>query len=212
LPYGAASDPAKDLAFEEISGDEPLLWGRPAWGLGVFIAASFARTGWGVDFAGRDSAAPLEALPLRPGPEATTPLEADLTEAAANALGDAGLLPLACRRGNDRPFAAGTATVYKAGKGEPTTTLRYALFAAPVAAAMESLLGHLDMTCGMEEIARTIGAALQIMGMAEGGAVYAASAAPAGEGRPAVAVRIRPQGGVLHGLPDLTFEVPIALH
>jgi type VI secretion system protein ImpC len=212
-PYGAATDPAKDLAFEEVAGAEPpLLWGRPAWLLGVFIASSYARTGWGVDFAGRDSAAALESLPLRPGEEATTPLEADLTEAAANALGDAGLLPLACRRGNDRPFAAGTSTVYKAGKGEPTTTLRYALFAAPVAAAMESLLGHLDMTCSIEEIARTIGAALQIMGMTEGGALYAASAAPSGEGRPAVAVRIRPQGGVLRGLPDLTFEVPIALH
>ena len=151
-------------------------------------------------------------LPLRPGEEGATPLESDLPEAAVNALGDAGLLPLACRRGNDRPFAAGTSTVYKARKDEPATTLRYALFAAPVAAAMESLLGHLDLTCSIEEIARTIGAALQILGMTESGSLYTATAAPVGGGRPAVAVRVRPQGGVLRGLPDLAFDVPIALH
>jgi predicted component of type VI protein secretion system len=213
-PYGAAGDPAKNLAFEEITGaDSPLPWGRPGWLLGAMVAASFARTGWGVDFAGRDAAAAIESLPIRPGDdEGTTPLEVELSEAAANALGDAGLLPLACRRGNDRPFAAGTSTVYKTRKDEPTTTLRYAFFAAPVAAAMESLLGHIDMTFSIEEIARTIGAALQLMGMTQGGSLYAATATAVSGSRPAVAVRISPQGGVLRGLPDLTFEVPITLH
>jgi hypothetical protein len=201
------------MAFEEIAAaDTPLPWGRPGWLLGAMVAASFARTGWGADFAGREAAAAVEALPLRPGEEGTTPLESDLSEAAVNALADAGLLPLACRRGNDRPFAAGTSTAYKAKKDEPTTTLRYALFAAPVAATMESLLGHLDLTCSIDEIARTIGAALQLMGMTEGGSVYTADAKAVSGGRPAVSVRIRPQGGVLRGLPDLSFEVPIALH
>ncbi len=212
-PYGKAGDPARDFAFEELAGPEtPLPWGRPGWLLAAFVAGSFAKTGWGCDFAGRDATAGLDPLPLRPGDEAATPLETELTEAAVNALGDAGLLPLACRKGHDRPFAAGTSTVYKAGKGEPTTTLRYALFAAPVAASMESLLAHLDMTHGIVEIARTIGAALQIMGMSSSGTLYSASAAPAADGRPAVSVRVRPQGGVLRGLPDLAFDVPITLH
>jgi type VI secretion system protein ImpC len=212
-PYGAGGEPVRDLAFEEAAGpDAPLPWGRPGWLLAAFVASSFARTGWGSDFAGRDASAALETLPMRPGEGETTPLESDLNEAAANALGDAGLLPLACRRGHDRPFAAGTSTVYRTGKDEPTTTLRYALFAAAVAAATESLLAHLDVTRGIDEIARTIGAALQLMGMTEGGSVYAAAAAPAPGGRPAVDVRVRPQGGVLRGLPDLAFEVPIALH
>jgi len=212
-PYGANGEPVRDLPFEESDGpDAPLPWGRPGWLLAALVASSFARTGWGCDFAGRDAAAGLEPLPMRPGEGETTPLESDLNEAAANALGDAGLLPLACRRGNDRPFAAGTATVYKAGKDEPTPTLRYALFAAPVAAATESLLGALDPTRGMHEVAKTIGAALQLMGMTQSGAVYSAAASPAADGRPAVIVRVRPQGGVLRGLPDLAFEVPIALH
>jgi type VI secretion system protein ImpC len=212
-PYGAAGDPAKNLVFEEIAdAATPLPWGRPGWLLGAFAAASFARTGWGSDFSGREAASAVEALPIRPGEEGATPLESELGEAAANALGEAGLLPLACRRGHDRPFAAGTSTVYKAKKDEPVTTLRYALFAAPVAASMESLLGHIDMTCSIEEIARTIGAALQLMGMTGSGSLYAASAVPVPGGRPAVAVRIRPQGGVLRGLPDLAFDVPIALH
>ena len=209
-PYGAAGDPVKGLAFEEPAGAPA--WGRPGWLLASFVAASFAKSGWGTDFSGREAAAAVEPLPMRSADENSSPLESDLSEAAAQALGDAGLLPLACRRGHDRPFAAGTATVYRTGKDEPTTTLRYALFAAPVAAAMESLLGHIDMTYSVEEIAKTIGAALQLLGMTQGGSVYSASAAPVPGGRPAVAVRIRPQAGVLRGLPDLSFEVPIALH
>jgi type VI secretion system protein ImpC len=211
--YGAAGEPTKDLAFEESPGSEtPLPWGRPGWLLAVFVASSFAKTGWGSDFSGREAAAALEPLPLRPSEGETTPLESDLNEAAANALGNAGLLPIACRRASDRPFAAGTSTVYRTGKDEPTTTLRYALFAAPIAAAMESLLGHIDATRSIEEIARTIGAALGLMGMTAGGTLYGASAAPSADGRPAVTVRIHPQGGVLRGLPDLAFEVPITLH
>jgi len=209
-PYGAAGEPVKGLAFEEPAGAPA--WGRPGWLLAAFVAASFAKSGWGTDFSGRDAASAVEPLPIRPGEEGATPLESDLSEAAANALGDAGLLPLACRRGHDRPFAAGTATVYKTKKDEPTTTLRYALFAAPVAASMESLLGHIDMTYSVEEIAKTIGAALNLLGMTEGGSLYSATAAPVGGGRPAVAVRIKPQAGVLRGLPDLSFDVPIALH
>ena len=50
------------------------------------------------------------------------------------------------------------------------------------------------------------------MGMTQGGSVYTASAIVVSGGRPAVAVRIQPQGGVLRGLPDLSFDVPIALH
>jgi type VI secretion system protein ImpC len=209
-PYGATGDPAKGLTFEE--GDEALLWGRPGWLLAAFVASSFAKSGWGCDFSGRAAAEAVEPLPIRSGEGETTPLESDLSEAAANALGDAGLLPLACRRGHDRPFAAGTATVYKARKDEPTTTLRYAFFAAPIAAAMESLLGAIDMTYSIEEIAKTIGAALQLLGMTPEGALYSATAIPAGGGRPAVSVRVKPQGGVLRGLPDLSFDVPIALH
>jgi type VI secretion system protein ImpC len=212
-PYGAAGDPPRNLAFEELAGPEtPLPWGRPGWLLAAMVAASCARTGWGSDFSGREAAASVEPLPMRPGDGETTPLESDLTEAAANALGDAGLLPIACRRGHDRPFAAGTSTVYKTPQGEPTTTLRYAFFAAPIAAAMESLLGHIDMTFSIAEIARTIGAALQLLGMTESGSLYSATAAAASGGRPVVEVRIRPQSGVLRGLPDLAFEVPIVLH
>jgi len=211
--YGAGGEPTRDLAFEEAEGAEtPMPWCRPGWLLAAFIASSVAKTGWGTDFSGRDAASSLEPLPLRPGEGETTPLEVDLNDAAVHALGDAGLLPIACRRGHDHPFAGGTSTVYKTGKDEPSTTLRYALFAAPVAAAMESLLAHLDVTRSIEEIARTIGAALQLMGMTAGGAVYAARAVPSSDGRPAVAVRVHPEGGVLRGLPDLAFEVPITLH
>lgn len=212
-PYGAAADPVRDLRIEELEGPEPMLtWGRPGWLLAALVAQSFARTGWGSDFAGRDSAEAMEPLPLRPGPDETTPLESDLTEAAGIALGDAGLLPLACRRGRDHPFAAGTSTVYRAKKGEPTPSLRSAFFAAGISAAVESLLGHLDLSSSLREIAKTLAAALQILGMTEGQSLFTVKVDPDPSGRPALAVRLHPQGGALRGLPELAFEIPIALH
>jgi type VI secretion system protein ImpC len=207
-PYGKESDPVRDFPFEE-SGD-PGPWGRPAWLLGALVSASVVRTGWGVDFAGREAAEALEALPVRPfevrpGEVVQIPLEKDLGEAAARALDEAGLLPIACRRNSDRPFAAGSAV---AGLGGGT--LRDALFAAQVSATIESLLPNLDPTRSLAEVARTIGAGLELMGLSEGGPAFTVEASPA-EDPPRALVRVRPAGPRLRGLADLSFEVPIPL-
>jgi len=209
-PYGKESDPVREFPFEEAAGAEsPLLWGRPGWILGALVSAAVVRTGWGVDFAGREAAEALESLPVRPlelrhGEVVQIPLEEDLGDAAARALDGAGLLPLACRRNSDRPFAAGSSV---AGR----STLRDALFAAQVSATLASLLPNLDPTRGLPEIARTIGAGLELMGLGERGPEFAAEAVPA-EDPPRVLVRVKPRGPRLRGLADLEFTVPIPLH
>jgi hypothetical protein len=202
-PYGEDQDPVRGFDFAE---GECRAWGRPAWVVGALVASSFARTGWGTDFTGPQAAAGLEPLPVAP------PIESVLSEPAAQALSDAGFLPLACRRDSDRVFAASGAAVYDAPKGEPPGSLRHALFAAQVAASLEPLLSYLDPSRGPEEIARTVGAALQILGLTPGGPAYAVEAAPSPEGRPAVRLRIVPCGPPLRGLPPLVLEVPIPLH
>ncbi len=202
-PYGKEVDPVRGFEFEEGA---PRAWGRPAWVLGALVASSFARTGWGTDFTGAEAAGDLEPLPV------ATPLETDLSEPAARALAEAGFLPLACRKNSDRPFAASGAAVYDAPKDEPPGSLRHALFSAQVAASLGPLLSYLDPSHGPEEIARTVGAALQILGLTPSGPAYAVEAVPSTEGRPAVRLRIAPCGPPLRGLAPLVLDVPIPHH
>lgn len=207
-PYGKESDPVRDFPFEESGAPGP--WGRPAWLLAALVSASVVRTGWGVDFAGREAAGALEALPVRPvevrpGETVQIPLERDLGEDGARALDEAGFLPIACRRNSDRPFAAGSAV---AGRGGGT--LRDALFAAQVSATLEALLPNVDPTRSLAEIARTLGAALELMGLSERGPAFAVDAVPS-EDIPGVLVRVRPADPRLRGLAALEFKVPFPL-
>jgi hypothetical protein len=173
-----------------------LRFGRPGWYLAALAAGAFARTGWALDFAGEKAAAFLEGLPTHRVGDVEIPLEADLAEPAARKLDDAGLIPLVARRNSDRPFAV-------AGGG-----LRAACFAAQVAARLEPMIGYLDTTHSISEIARTLGAGLQLLGLTPGGADYAVETAPL-ESPPRVAVLVRPASPALRGLPDLRFEVPV---
>ncbi len=199
-PYGAKTDPVGEFPFEETG---PGLWGLPGWLLGAMVSAAVVRTGWGVDFAGRAAAESLESLParpaeIRPGEWIQIPLEEDLGESDARALDEAGIIPLVCRRNSDRAFAAG------GGR------LREALFAAQVSATMESLMPNIDPTRSPSEIARTIGAGLELMGLTERGPELAVEAGAA-EAPPRILLRVRPVGPRLRGLPELNLEVPIPL-
>ncbi len=207
-PYGKDADPVREFPFEETGGPGP--WGRPAWLLGALVSAALVRSGWGVDFAGREAAGALESLPvrtaeLRHGEAVQIPLEEDLGEAEARALGEAGLLPLACRRNDDRPFAAGAAAV------APGATLRDALFAAWLGAKLQPLAAYIDPSRDLEEIARTLKAGLELLGLTERGPEFAVETS-VGQDPPAVLMRVRPCGPRLRGLADLSFEVPVPLH
>jgi hypothetical protein len=183
----------------EGDGEADLRFGRPGWFLAALVAGAFARTGWAIDFAGRQAAGFLEGLPTRRTGDVEIPLETDLSEPAARKLEDAGLIPLVAGRNTDRAFAA---------VGGP---LRAALFAAQIASKVEPLVSYLDVTHSLPELARTLGAGLQLLGMTPSGPEYAVETAPL-EAPPRIAVAVRPAGPVLRGLPALRFEVPVPLH
>jgi hypothetical protein len=219
LPYGRGMDAVRDFAFEENPAGEPpqFLWGRPGWWVAALVASSVARTGWGVDLAGREAAESLEALPVREmtrrhGEPIQIPLEGDLGEPAARDLLEAGVLALVCRPNSDRPFAAGTPSVHRDAPQEPTTSWRQSLFAAHVAVSLQRLLDQLDLSKSLDEIARTLAAGMEILGLTEHGAAYTVRGEPSRDPAPAVILRVRPEGAPLRGLHELRLDVPIPLH
>jgi hypothetical protein len=178
LAYGKDGDRVKDFAFEERG--EPL-FGRAVWIVGALAANAFARTGWAAHFTGPSAAEGLEPVAA---------LERDLKGPEAGALGDAGVVAVV--RG-DAPFAA-------TGAG-----LRASLFGAQVGVYIERLLGHLDPGAGLEAVAKTLAAGVELFGYP----ALSVSARPAADGRPAVAMTIRPAAAAPRGLPDLEVEVPV---
>jgi len=216
-PYGREHDPVREFGFEESEGPgSPYLWGNPVWLLGALVARSFARTGWGVDFAGVESAEGLPPLPVRPlrlhhGEEIQLPLEELLGDTAAERLGQAGMLPLGGRKNSDLAFALGTAAVHHAAAGAPHATLRFALFNAHLAAKVESMMAYLDFSKSPEELARTLGAGLELLGLTERGPEFRVEAKSPKSGPPAVKLRIVPGALHLRGLPPIDLEVPLPL-
>jgi type VI secretion system protein ImpC len=107
LPYGSETEPIDSFAFEEqVSGNdhEQLLWGNPAFALGLVVARAFAERGWGLDL-GR-SVQRLEGLPLyiyhAGGTALTKPCaEVLLSERTAQVLMEIGLVPLISHRNAD---------------------------------------------------------------------------------------------------------------
>ena len=178
LPYGKDGDRVKDFAFEE---DGEPLFGRASWIVGALAANAFARTGWAANFTGPSAAEGLEPV---------ASLERDLKGPEASALGDAGVVAVV--RG-DAPFAA-------TGAG-----LRASLFGAQVGVYIERLVARLDPAAGLEAVARTLAAGVELFGYP----ALSASARPAPDGRPVVAMTIRPAAAAPRGLPDLDVEVPV---
>jgi type VI secretion system protein ImpC len=216
-PYGQDLDPVREFGFEEGEGEaSPYLWGNPVWLLGALVGRSFARTGWGVDFAGVDSAQGLPPLPVRPlrlphGEEIQLPLEELLGESAAGRLDQAGFLPLSARRNSDLAFAVGTAAVHKAGAGTPHASLRLALFSAHLGAKVESMISYLDFSKSPEELAKTLGAGLELLGLTESGPEFRVQARSTPGDPPAVKLKITPGALHLRGLPPIDLEVPLPL-
>lgn len=71
MPYGAAGEPTRGIAYEE-KGAEPGLLGSPVWALGSVMVRSFARTGACLQISGSHHAL-VPDLPLLAGPEDAKP-------------------------------------------------------------------------------------------------------------------------------------------
>ncbi len=106
LPFGRETDAAEAFDFEEITGPpihEHYLWGNPAYACAYLLARSFVLDGWDMH---PGSVLEVDSLPLHvyqaQGSSELKPCaEIALTEEAADAIMDAGIMPLATIRGTD---------------------------------------------------------------------------------------------------------------
>ena len=105
-PYGPDSSPIESFAFEELpAGDhQGYLWGNGAMACGYLLAATFVERGWKMGSAALQD---IESLPLHiyreAGESCTTPCaEALLTDRAIDAIREAGIMPLASLKDQDR--------------------------------------------------------------------------------------------------------------
>ena len=104
LPYGSATHPIERFDFEEQPLDpapEAYLWGNPAFGLARLLGDAFLERGWSFEPGDRLE---LTGLPShaweKDGEWRMQPVaEANLTEATAAAILDAGIMPLCSRMG-----------------------------------------------------------------------------------------------------------------
>lgn len=106
LPYGLEGEPTERIRFEETEeapAHDEYLWGNPAIVCALLLAESFTASGWALTPGERLD---VENLPLhvtRTDGEATAKpcAEALLTERAARAMLDSGVMPLASMKGRD---------------------------------------------------------------------------------------------------------------
>jgi type VI secretion system protein ImpC len=106
LPYGSRSRPVEQLAFEELPPEAPheaYLWGNPAFVCAYLLGEAFHRAGWGMR---PGNVLDVGGLPLHvdeeDGEARVTPCaEVVLTDRAAGAILDRGLMPLRSVRGHD---------------------------------------------------------------------------------------------------------------
>jgi type VI secretion system protein ImpC len=123
LPYGPNTDPLERFEFEEMLGDpvhERFLWGNPAVACACLLAQGFSVSGWD---ARPGEAREIGGLPLHvyetAGERRVVPCaEVVLTERAAEAIMDKGIMPLLSLKGRDTVLLARFQSV-----AEPPTRL-----------------------------------------------------------------------------------------
>ena len=111
LPYGEEIEPLESLDFEEMPGlpqHEQYLWGNPAFAAGFLIGQAFSRYGWDLQ---PGALRRMDDLPTHvyeaEGESRLKPCaEALLGERAAEAIAEAGIMPLLSVKGSDQAVLA----------------------------------------------------------------------------------------------------------
>jgi type VI secretion system protein ImpC len=228
LPYGADGDRVKGFSIEENPKDHDpyYLWGRPGWILGVLIAGSFDNVGWGTMITGPGGAhvedLPVHLMARRPDDLIQCSLETLLSEQQLLVLSLCGFTPLAAQRNSDRAFFITAPTLYKIDASSPSqdrridarqATLPYQLMLAQVTALVDHLFRWIDRSSPAEEVGKTLAKGLQFLAEGPGEPILEISSGvlrdEPGTGE-AVALRIKPVGGPLRGLPDIYMELSLS--
>ncbi len=113
LPYGAATDPVEEFAFEEdVEGADhsKYTWANSAYAMGVNINRSFKLYGWCARIRGVESGGAVEGLPTHTFPtddggvDMKCPTEIAISDRREAELAKAGFMPLLHKKNSD--FAA----------------------------------------------------------------------------------------------------------
>ncbi|MGE5486921.1 MAG: type VI secretion system contractile sheath domain-containing protein [bacterium] len=106
MPYGAGSNAIESFGFEEFAGapeHEEYLWGNPAFACACLLGQAFTQAGWSMAPGMVREIAGLPAHTYREDGETVLKpcAEVLLTEYAADAMFELGLMPLASLKGRD---------------------------------------------------------------------------------------------------------------
>jgi type VI secretion system protein ImpC len=106
LPFGRDTDAIESFDFEEMTGEpvhKQYLWGNPAFACAYLLARAFTLAGWDMHpGAVREvDSLPLHAYSMQGSPALKPCAEVLLTEAASDAVLDAGIMPLATLKDTD---------------------------------------------------------------------------------------------------------------
>ncbi len=148
LPYGEASVPVEEFAFEEdVEGADSskFVWSNAAYLMGCNITQAFKEYGWCSQIAGYTTGGLVEELPVHTFPsddgglDLKCPTEVAITDRRERELSESGLIPLIFRKNTDEAFFVDCASVH-----EPP---RFDEAEATANAKLGSKLTYLFATC-----------------------------------------------------------------
>ena len=122
LPYGEATFPVEDFAFEEvIEPNKPaeFTWINAAFAMAVNINRAFREYGWCTKIRGIESGGAVEELPTyvfpsdEGGYELTCPTEVAISDRREHELSNAGFMPLVYRKHSDFAAFIGARTLHQ---------------------------------------------------------------------------------------------------
>ncbi|HEY9133278.1 MAG TPA: type VI secretion system contractile sheath large subunit [Dyella sp.] len=122
LPYGEATMPVEDFAFEERvdgTGTDDFCWLNASYAMAVNINRAFRDHGWCTRIRGIESGGAVEDLPTyifpsdQGGVAMTCPTETAISDRREHELSDAGFMPLVYRKNSDFAAFIGARTLHE---------------------------------------------------------------------------------------------------
>ncbi|WMS44084.1 type VI secretion system contractile sheath large subunit [Acuticoccus sp. MNP-M23] len=124
LPYGAATDPVEEFAYEEETDGhdgEKYGWMNAAYAMAVNVNRAYKEYGWstrirGVKSGGEVLNLPIHTFPTDDGTDMKCPTEIAISDRREGELSAAGFLPIIHRKNTDKAAFIGGQSIYKPKK------------------------------------------------------------------------------------------------